>query len=303
MPKIFWTTALSLLILATSSFAQDSSLLKMLDDSLNNHSIPNKVTGTFKATQIINTPTVESPAKKTLQFLIMHRFGKLSDGAYQLFGLDNAEIRFGLDYGLTNRLSIGVGRSSLDKTYDANFKLKLLRQSAGKIPVSISLYELLTYQTFPPKSDKPFLTSRFRTAYTSQLLIARKLSSSLSLQLTPSLIHFNMVATPKDKNTVFAVGIGGRMKITKRMSVNAEYNVLPDNQVVSSKIYNSLSFGLDIETGGHVFQLVFSNSRGMIGPYYLAKTVGEWKDGDIYFGFNISRAFNFNKKTDSGRSW
>jgi hypothetical protein len=303
MVKNFWTTALSLLIFTASSFSQDSSLLKMLDDSLSSHSAPSIVTGTFKATQIINTPTVEAPAKNTLQFLIMHRFGKLSDGAYQLFGLDNAEIRFGLDYGLTNRLSIGIGRSSLDKTYDANFKLKLLRQSIGKMPVSVSLYELLTYTTFPQKSDKPFLTSRFRTAYTSQLLIARKFSSRLSLQLTPSLIHFNMVATPKDKNTLFAAGLGGRMKITKRMSLNAEYNVLPDNQVVSSKAYNSLSFGLDIETGGHVFQLVFTNSRGMIGPYYLAKTAGEWKDGDIYFGFNISRAFNFNKKTDSGRSW
>ena len=112
-----------------------------------------------------------------------------------------------------------------------------------------------------------------------------------------------MVATPKDKNTLFATGIGGRMKITKRMSINAEYNILPDNQVVSSNVYNSLSLGVDIETGGHVFQFVFTNSRGMNGPYYLAKTTGRWNDGDIYFGFNISRSFNFNKKTDSGRSW
>jgi Membrane bound beta barrel domain (DUF5777) len=303
MRKIYWTTTLGLLILAAPSFAQDSTLLNMLNDSLSKHVAPDIVTGTFKATQIINTPTVESPAKKTLQFLIMHRFGKLSDGGYQLFGLDNAEIRFGFDYGLTNRLSVGIGRSSLDKTYDANFKLKLLRQSAGKMPVSVSLYELLTYTTFPQKSDKPFLTPCFRTAYTSELLIARKITSKLSLQLTPSIIHFNMVATPRDKNTLFAAGVGGRMKITKRMSINAEYNILPDNQVVSSNVYNSLSLGIDIETGGHVFQFVFTNSRGMIGPYYLAKTDGEWKDGDIYFGFNISRVFNFKNKNNSGRPW
>jgi hypothetical protein len=296
MRKTFVTTTLGLFLFAISSFAQDSSLLNMLSDSLSKNAAPNVVTGTFKATQIINTPTIESPAKRTLQFLIMHRFGELSDGAYELFGLDNAEIRFGLDYGLSNALSVGVGRSSLDKTFDANFKLKLLRQTAGKIPVSVSLYELMSYTSFPKQADKPFLTPRFRTAYTSQLLIARKFSRRLSLQLSPSLIHFNMVASGKDKNNVFAVGVGGRMKITNRMSIDAEYNYLPADQVVSSNVFKSLSLGWEVETGGHVFQLVFTNSRGMIGPYYLAKTAGSWKDGDIYFGFNISRSFNFNKK-------
>jgi hypothetical protein len=233
----------------------------------------------------------------------MHRFGKLSDGGYELFGLDNAEIRFGLDYGITKRLSVGVGRSSLDKTYDANLKLRLVRQRTGKVPFSVSLYELITYTTFPQKSAKSFLTPRFRTAYTSQLLLASKISGRLSLQLTPSLVHFNLVPTPGDKNTLFAAGIGGRMKVTKRMSINAEYNYLPEDQVISSNVYNSLSLGLDIETGGHVFQLVFTNSRGMVGPYYLAKTAGKWNDGDIYFGFNISRAFNFNKKSNSDKIW
>src|SRR3954463_9666110 len=128
MLKYSYTTVICFLLFAAPSLAQDSSLLKMLNDSLSSHSTPDIVTGTFKATQIINTPTVEAPAKKTLQFLIMHRFGKLSDGGYELFGLDNAEIRFGLDYGISNCLSVGLGRSSLDKTYDANFKLKLLRQ-------------------------------------------------------------------------------------------------------------------------------------------------------------------------------
>jgi len=303
MHKFTITATLFILLFSATSFAQDSTLLSMLNDSLSSQSKPDIVTGTFKATQIINTPTIEAPARKSLQFLIMHRFGKISDGAYELFGLDNAEIRFGLDYGITNRLSVGVGRSSFDKTYDANFKLKILRQTSGKMPVSVSLYELLTYTTSPKTSEKPFLTPRFRTAYTSQLLIARKFSSSLSLQFTPSLVHFNLVPTPEDKNTLFAAGIGGRMKVTKRMSINAEYNYLPADQVVSSTVYNSLSLGLDIETGGHVFQLVFSNSRGMTGPYYLARTTGQWKDGDIYFGFNISRAFNFNKKTNSVRTW
>jgi len=296
MRTISLATIISLFIFITPSFAQDTTLLNMLNDSLSSEAKPMAVTGTFKATQIINTPTVEAPAKGTLQFLIMHRFGKLSDGAYELFGLDNAEIRFGLDYGITDYLSAGVGRSSLEKTYDANFKLKLLRQTPGKMPVSVSLYELMTYTTIDKNDDKPYLTPRYRTAYTSELLIARKFSRKLSLQLSPSLIHINMVPTPQDKNTLFAVGFGGRMKVTNRMSINAEYDYLPNNQVNSFKAYNSLSFGLDIETGGHVFQLVFTNSRGMIGPYYLAKTTGSWKDGDIYFGFNISRSFNLKRK-------
>ena len=295
MFKPYLTTTIGVLLLTIASFGQDNSLLNMLDDSLSKHSISGLTSSTFKATQIINTPTIEAPAKKNLQFLIMHRFGKLSDGAYELFGLDNAEIRFGLDYGITNRLSIGIGRSSVDKTYDANFKLKILRQTAGKIPLSISLYELLTYGTFPKKSDKAFLTPRFRTAYTSQLLIARKFSNQFSLQISPSIIHYNMVPAARDKNTLFAMGVGGRMKITKRMSINGEYNYLPSDQMTSINVYKSLSLGMDIETGGHVFQFVFTNSRGMIGPHFISRTAGQWNNGDIYFGFNISRNFNFNR--------
>ncbi|RXK82794.1 DUF5777 family beta-barrel protein [Filimonas effusa] len=276
--------------------AQDSSLLRLLDDSLNADSRqPQEVTGTFKATQLINLPTTESPAKKTLQFLIMHRFGKLNEGAYALFGLDNATIRFGLDYGLTDRLSIGIGRSTLDKALDGSLKYKLLQQTEHSIPISVSLYELVNHYTLR-YSDKPYLNARYRTSYVSQLLIARKFSRSLSLELAPSWIHMNLVPTPDDKNDVFVLSAGGRWKFTKRMSLDAEYNYLLPNQAVSSNITRSLSFGVSIETGGHVFQLVVTNAAGMAAPYYLAKNTGSWGNGDIYFGFNISRSFNWNRK-------
>lgn len=293
MIKIY--AVIFLCMFSCSAFGQDSSLLKGWNDSLSTSGALNLVRSTFKATQIINTLTIEAPAKKGLQFLIMHRFGRLNEGAYALFGLDNASIRFGLDYGVNDRLSIGVGRSSLDKTYDGNFKWKLLRQKQRGAPLSVSLYELITHTTLR-YSDKPYLTGRYRTAYQSSLLIARKFTPALSLQLTPSWIHFNLVPTAKDKNEVFALGFGGRMKLTKRMSFNAEYNYLLPDQVVSTKVYNALSFGFDLETGGHVFQLIFSNSEGMTGPYYLAKTTGDWGKGDIFFGFNISRAFNLKKE-------
>ncbi|MFT3827991.1 MAG: DUF5777 family beta-barrel protein [Chitinophagaceae bacterium] len=286
---------LTLLITGNTLFAQDSSLLKLLNDSLDVSHSGDVVTGTFKATQLINTPTVESPAKKNLQFLIMHRFGRLNEGSYALFGLDNATIRFGLDYGITDRLAIGIGRSSLDKTFDGSIKYKILQQKTSGMPLSLSIYELIT--TYTQKyTDKPFLNTKYRTAYTSALLIARKFSRNLSLQVVPSWLHFNMVPTPEDKNNVFAVTVGGRMKFTKRMSVNAEYNYLSSDQVASLDIHRSLSLGIDIETGGHVFQLVFSNSQGMVAPYYIARTTGTWGNGDIFFGFNVSRNFNFNKK-------
>ena len=296
--KLMKKTLLLILIFAiveSPSSCQDTSLLKMLEDSVVSTNGWQNTTGTFKATQIINTPTVEAPYKKDLQFLIMHRFGKINEGGYALFGLDNASIRFGLDYGINDRLAVGIGRSSLDKVYDASFKLKLLQQNKRNIPVTISLYELLTHTTLK-QPDKPYLNAKFRTAYTSQLLIARKFNSKLSLQFAPALHHFNMVPIQADKNDVLTFSIGGRYKISKRVSLNGEYNYLPNEQIISSTIYNSLSGGVDIETGGHVFQLIFTNSGGMVGPYYLTKTTGRWGKGDIYFGFNISRYFNL--KTD-----
>lgn len=283
---------ISFLLFGSCIKAQDSSLAQLVNDSsINENSI---VKGTFKATQIVNMPTIESPAKGGLQFMIMHRFGRLNEGAYELWGLDNATIRFALDYGISDRLSIGIGRSSHDKTYDGSFKWKALQQKEQGMPFSASLYGLIAYSTLK-YSDKPYLNGTFRTSYLTQALLARKFSRNLSLQLAPSWMHFNLVPTEEDNNNVFAIGFGGRMKVSKRVSINAEYNYVPDGQIVTNDITNSLSFGMDIETGGHVFQLVFSNSQGMVGPAYLAKTTGKWGDGDIYFGFNITRAFTLKR--------
>jgi hypothetical protein len=278
---------------SVTAFTQDSTWIN-LDDSLKKDGNVSLVKGTFKATQIINTPTVEAPGKGGLQFLIMHRFGRINEGGYALFGLDNASIRFGLDYGINDRFSVGIGRSSLEKTYDASLKWKMLRQRENKMPVSVSLYELITRTTLR-YSDKPYFTGKYRNAYESALLIARKFSPRLSLQAAPIWLHYNLVPTAQDKNDVFALSLGGRMKFTKRISLNAEYNLLPNDQLPGIDLHHSFSLGVDIETGGHVFQLIFSNSEGMIGPYYLGKSTGNWGDGDIFFGFNISRAFHLKK--------
>ena len=284
------------LFAATGLRAQDNSLLNMLNDSMSVHKGKSYVTGTFKAEYIINTQTVESPANGNLNFVIQHRFGQLNSGSYNFFGLDNATLRLGLDYGITDDLDVGIGRSSYLKTFDGYLKYKLLKQTEGpQMPLSVSVLGTVTDYT----QDEPtetYLDMRLRTAYSVQLLLARKFSRWLSLQLSPTWLHYNLVPTVADKNDVFALGLGGRMKITKRMSIDAEYDIGPTGQVVSTSVHNSLSLGWDIETGGHVFQLVFSNSQSMLPTQYLAQTTGTWGKGDIYFGFNISRNFNLKKK-------
>jgi len=286
-------------ILFCRAQAQDSTLLNMLNDSMSASKEKGYVTGTFKASHVINMQTVESTAAGALSFVIQHRFDRLNTGAYNFFGLDNATLRLGLDYGITDRLNVGIGRSSYLKTFDGFVKYKVLRQTEGKqMPVTVSVLGTITNYTQDMK-DKKYLTANYRTAYSGQLLIARKFSRRLSLEVTPTYLHYNLVPTVNDKNDVFALGMGGRFRITNRMSINAEYDYLPPSQVVSATVHNTFSLGWDIETGGHVFQLVFSNTQTMLETQYLTpyytQTTSTWGNGDIYFGFNISRNFNLKK--------
>jgi len=250
----------------------------------------------FKAGRVVYGQSVENPASGNLIFMIQHNFGALNLGAYELFGLDQATIRLGLEYGINDWLAIGIGRSSWQKTYDGFAKAKLLRQSTGakNMPVSVSYVGALALNSlrwqFPER--KNYFSSRM--SFVNQLLIARKFSSVLTLQLTPTMIHKNLVPTKTDKNTSFALGMGGRVKLSQRVSFNAEYFYYPDDQTSLDRT-NALSFGFDIETGGHVFQLHFSNAQAMFERAYITETAGEWGKGDIFFGFNISRTFVLKK--------
>jgi hypothetical protein len=257
------------------------------------------VTGAFKATRLVNGHTVETNGQKELLFLISHRFGTLNSGAYNLFGLDQATIRLALEYGLTDRLTAGIGRSSLEKTYDGFLKYKLLRQQQGArpVPVTVTLFSSIALNSLRDEDPERDVTFKSRLAYTHQLLVARKFSERLSVQVAPSLVHRNMVATRQDENNVYAVGAGGRFKLTKRTSFNAEYfYVLPGD--TAEDYINALSLGFDIETGGHVFQLIFTNAQGMVEKFFIPQNTGVWSDGDIYFGFNISRVFSLKKEKD-----
>ncbi len=257
----------------------------------------NHTTATFKTTRLMNGHSVENQAAGVLDFRIHHRFGDINGGTYEWFGLDQANVKIGLDYGITRWLMIGIGHTNVDKTYDGFIKAKLLRQSSGKkrMPITLtylagSAYTNLKWQ-YPDRNN--YLTSRF--SFTHQLLIARKFSNTTSIQLMPTLIHRNLIDSLKYKNDVIALGIGGRQKLTQRLSINAEYYFVLPNQI--NEMYkNSLSLGFDIETGGHVFQLHFTNSRGMTEAQAITQTIGDWLKGDIRFGFNISRVFTLRER-------
>lgn len=285
-----------------NTYAQDSSLLKMLNDSMAAHPQKTYVTGTFKGEHIVNLQTVEAPGAGALSFIIQHRFGALNSGSYNFFGLDAAQIRLALNFGITDRLAVGVSRSSYLKTFDGYLKYKVLRQTEdGSMPLTASLLGSIAYVT--SHDPGPAVNGNKSAMYTGQLLLARKFNRYLSLELVPTWLHFNSVPTASDKKDQLAFSAGGRLKFNRRMSITGEYNYLLPNQAVSYTTRNSLSFGWDIETGGHVFQLVFSNSQSMIEPQYIGKTTGRWSKGDIYFGFNISRDFNISKKAKKRASW
>ncbi len=286
-----------ILYLSGNVFSQDL-------DALMNAEIKPTVdyaTATFKSTRIINGHSVEQMKKQQLDFRISHRFGTLNSGPYGLFGLDESHIHFSLEYGIKDWLMLGAGRASQNKTYDGFAKVRLLRQSSGAkfMPVHLSYFtsvEIMTLK-FP---ERPVGTSNYfssRLAFVNQLLIARKFNENLSVQLTPTFIHRNLVKTELDMNDIYALGIGTRYKLSKRLSLNAEYyyTLNPNAKSLEPRPYNALSVGVDIETGGHVFQIMLTNSQGMREGSFIPQTTGSWLDGDIHLGFNISRVFAFNK--------
>jgi hypothetical protein len=285
----------SLFFLSHLSIAQKDSLMDMFNDG------PVKkepVTAAFFGTRIVNGQSVETTGKGILQFNIGHRFDAFRSSGnnvfYNFFGLDAATVRIGFDYGINDRLTASIGRSSVQKTYDGSLKYKLLRQTKGGMPFTVVLYSNLAVRTDIQSDENRKIKFIQRLAYSNQLLIARKFNRNLSLQLSPTHIHRNVVATPQDQNDVFAIGFGGRYKIFKMVSFNAEYfYLLPGH--TADNFSNSFAFGFDIETGGHVFQLNFTNSAGLIESQFIPMTSGDWKK-TLRFGFNVSRVFSVARK-------
>ena len=253
------------------------------------------VTSTFKTTRIINGQSIENVGKGVLDFRILHRFGPLSDGGYNFFGLDQASMRLGLDYGISRTLMVGVGRSTFDKQYDGFVKWRILSQTTGGInfPFALSYAGTMIYKSLKNPtglSYTPYETDRF--TYAHQLILARKFNDAFSMQLTPTMVHYNLVASSTLPNDFYSLGIGLRQRISKRVNITSEY-FYRYNKL--DGYHNSFSVGFDIETGGHVFQLHVTNSTGMTERTFINETTGEWGKGNLRFGFNLSRVFTIKK--------
>jgi hypothetical protein len=290
---------LMIIIFCSNSLCAQNDLMQLLESELIDE--PAEVIQTFDGSRIVNGHSTETRAKGELEFLIMHRFGRINSGAYNFFGLDQAFIRLGFEYGITDKLSVGLGRSSFDKSYDVYLKDKLISQRNGASPITLTLFSAAAVRTSPRKVDAPEITFNDRLAYTTQLLIARKFNSKLSMQLMPVLVHKNSVDQATENNSLFALGFAGRYKLTKSLALTMEYyNRL--NAHANSIYRNPVAIGFDIETGGHVFQIHVTNAWGMIERSVVAETDGNFFGGDINLGFNISRSFQINKNKRS-QTW
>lgn len=273
--------------------ANSQDLLSMLDSIEPQSNKKEYIQETFKSIRLINGYTTEIVPKNELVFSISHRFGNINEGINDFYGLDHSTIRFGFEYGIFNRVDLGIGRSNYEDLVDGFIKIKIAQQSTGSksFPFNITLLEGVAVKTLEWTNkdvDYPFTG---RLYYIHELFISRKINDRLSLQLSPVIIHRNMVKTRQDQNTVGAIGFGGRYKITNRFTTVCEYYYLLTGKAADI-FNNSLALGVELETGGHVFQIHVSNSTGMTEKSFIPETSGSWKNGDINLGFNIIRIFS-----------
>ena len=279
-----------LLLCSLAVRAQESDLFDVFEESAQSE----VVYATFKGTQLINASTNETPGEGVLQFMMAHRFGSFNDDyLYNFFGLDNAQVRMQLDYGVTDRLNIGMGRSSFLKVADGFVKYQLLQQQKGTktVPVSITLHSSTNYRNARYTDGIDHATSD-RLSYMHQAIIARKWNRKLSTLVSPSVVHFNLVPTAQDPNTTAHITLGARYKISNRMALTGESTLLSNREFSCGERYTTpFALGVDIETGGHVFQLHISNTRAMNGPYWMARNPYSASNGGLFLGFNISRVF------------
>lgn len=247
-----------------------------------------KVTSAFKALKIVNLESTKLAAKGDLYFVVAHRFGSIKDGFEGFYGLDNANTQIKFIYGVTNGLNVSAARSEF--AYDFATKYMLFPQIKDGFPVTIAGFNSLSINNTLKESLYPKLQFKDRLTYVAQLLISRKFSEKLSLEIVPSFFHQNFVDDVDQSNSQYAIGFGGRYKFAKRWSLNMDY-AAHLNRAPNSLYKNPLSIGFDLETGGHVFQMHFTSSQAIDEAGYLGRTTGDWTKGDIFFGFNLARVF------------
>lgn len=313
------TALIGVFILSGMNLFAQEDMLALLD-SAGGEKKHEKVMATFKGSKIIIMQSTETVKKRTMDFNVTHLFGNIGKesggGPHQLYGFDNStDIRIGFDFGITDNLTLGVARSKQNELIDGLVKYRILSQTIDNhIPVSLAVYADMSYnptisnQFYSGKVSNPDFkeTDIHRFSYTTQLLIARKFGWRFSMQLTPTYQHRNYVLgsiNPDNEaietNDLISIGGGFRFKITKRVGIIADYYyTLSDYRTnnTATPYYNPLAVGVEIETGGHVFHLNFTNASGIIENNYIPNTTDSWLKGGFKFGFNISRVFNLGGK-------
>jgi hypothetical protein len=301
--------------LSSNVILSQDDLLSLVDDKKDEG--PKKVYATFKTVRIGNAQTIETVKKNHLDFRISHRFGNIYDSnlpnpineTFQSYlGFDNAsDIRTSFDYGVLDNLTVGIGRSKMNKLADASLKWKILQQTTNfNMPISLAFFTSVGYSHAPTSTIysgivKDFETNELhRINYFTQIIVASKLNDWLSLELLPSYMYRNFIKenvntknNAKDENGFFSMGIGGRIKLTKRLSFIGDYfyNVSSFYQN-NDNAFNPLALGFEIETGGHVFSLFYTNAAGLTENNFIPYTTDSWGKGQVKFGFCISRTFS-----------
>lgn len=287
----------SFLLLVTGANAQDD-LLEMLDSP---EEKSREVFATFKTTRIVNSHSIETVKKKALDFRVTHHFGDIAGeagGVHTLYGMDqSADIRIAFEYGINNQLTLGLGRSKISELLDGYVKYRLLEQTQdNKMPVSTTL--LVNAGLTPQKNvNGAYDNAAHRLSYTYQILIARKFNQNFSLQLMPSFLHRNYVFEPTDTNDLLSIGVGGRLKLTQRFAILADYfYTFSEFRRENNDLYKTpLGLGVEIETGGHVFHMFFTNNAGITENIFIPTTTSSWAKGEFKFGFTISRTFGLGR--------
>ncbi len=274
------------------------------------------VAATFKGFKLMNAQTNETAKKNNLHFDIAHRFGEVFVGErinlHGFFGLDQApDIRFSFDYGITDRLQVGVGRSKglepYKELYDGNVKYRLLRQTTDhSMPISVTLYGVAAVSGRKSSADSTsdaYFKDHFahRMSYVTQVILARKFSPGISVLLIPTWSHRNYVYY-EDENDFFSLGLGGRFKVSRRTALVFDYfhnfstyRNTAKNADGTKLFYHPLSLGMEFETGGHVFSLMFTNASGILENSFFPYTKSNWADGAFRWGFNLTRNFVLGK--------
>lgn len=284
---------IAFMLSATATHAQDQDLLKELGtDSVKKEYVKNA----FKSSRVIHSHSMEFIGKGVLDVRILHRFGTVDHGLKDLFGLDEANMRFGFDYGVSKNITVGIGRSNVNKELDGFIKYRPVQQSTGpgSVPFSVVLITGMSLRTQDFPEPKDVYKFQHRLAFYQEIIVGRRFSEAFSLQLNPIFLHRNLVPNTEDDNNTWALGIGGRIKLTKRTAFVVDYTPILAGRQPGTK--DPLAMGFDIETGGHVFQLHFTNATGMNEKAFLTTTTDDFWKGEIRFGFNLSRVFTIKKK-------